>query len=131
MVLVDTTVWIDLLKGRETPEVLRLESIIEEEQDVFTTGIILQELLSGIKTKRERTAVETDFRRFILIAPGLETHIQAAEIFDACHKAELTIRSVVDCLNAALALEYDLSLLQKDRDYEHIAQVLPLKLEQV
>ena len=131
MVLVDTTVWVDFFKGRETSEVGRLGKIIEEDRDIFTSGIILQEVLSGIKKKNEREEVSKDFHQFLLVMPSLQTHIQAAEIFDLCRKKGITVRSSVDCLIAALAIEYELPLLQKDRDYGFIAKVFPLKLEPV
>jgi predicted nucleic acid-binding protein len=54
MVIVDTTVWIDFLKGRETKEVEKLETLLSEEKDVFITGIIVQEILTGVKDKKDR-----------------------------------------------------------------------------
>ena len=129
MVLVDTTVWIDFFRQRDTAQVRRLDQILESEKDVFTTGFILQELLSGIKRKKERDEVASGFRQFILIMPTLETHIRAAEIFDGCLKKGFTIRKPVDCLIAALAMEYDLPVLEKDSDFKHISKAFPLKRE--
>jgi len=127
MVIVDTTVWIDFLKGRESNAVAKLESLLAEETDIFTTGLIIQEVLSGIKEKREREKVRKNLCHFILVMPTLETHVHAVEIYDACQKKGRTIRSAIDCLIAALALEFDLTILESDRDYAHIAQVFPLK----
>lgn len=127
MVIVDTSVWIDFLQGREAKEVEELESLLSQEKDVFITGIIVQEILTGIKDKKDRTKVRKELEHFILINPTLETHIQAAEIFDACKKKGFTIRSVIDCLIAALAVEYDLTLLEKDKDYTYMSKVIPLK----
>ena len=127
MVLVDTTVWIDFLKGRDTAEVGKLEQLLAEETDVFITGIIVQEILSGVKEKKDRAKVRKELEHFMLINPTLETHIRAAEIFDACRKKGYTIRSIIDCLIASLALEYDLTLLENDRDYGYISKVFPLK----
>lgn len=129
MFLVDTTVWIDFFKGRDTFAVQRLSSLIESEEDVFTSGTIVQEVLSGIKEKRDRKLVLENFREFILIMPSLDTHIMAAEIYDSCRKKGYTIRSAVDCLIASLAIEYDLCLLHNDRDYHYIAKVFPLNLD--
>jgi predicted nucleic acid-binding protein len=127
MVIVDTTVWIDFFKGRETDQVGKLEKLLSEETDAFTTGLIVQEVLSGIKRKRERERVRKEFAHFIVVMPTFDTHIQAAEIFDVCQKKGYTIRSVIDCLIAALALEYDLTILESDRDYGYISAVVPLK----
>ena len=129
MVIVDTSIWIDFLKGRETTSSVHLEQLLDDEIDLFTTGIIVQEVLTGIKDKRTRNSVKKDLEGFITVMPSLGTHVQAAEIFDECRKKGKTIRSIVDCLVAALAIEYDLAVLQSDRDYQCIAQVFPLKLE--
>jgi predicted nucleic acid-binding protein len=127
MVIVDTTVWIDFLKGRATAPVAKLEALLAEETDIFTTGLIVQEVLSGIKTNDERVNVRKELERFIVVMPTIGTHVEAADIFDACRKKGYTIRSAVDCLIAALALEYDLTILEKDRDYTYISRVFPLK----
>jgi len=128
MILVDTSVWIDFLKSAESREAQKLEQVLEEETDVFTTGLIIQELLSGIKEKRTRNELKRDMERFVLVMPTLETHVHAAEIFDGCCKRGFTIRSNIDCVIAALAIEYDIQLLQKDRDFQYIGEIFPLKL---
>jgi predicted nucleic acid-binding protein len=128
MVIVDTSVWIDFLRGIDSGPVVKLEQLLAGEVDIFTTGLIVQEVLSGIRNKRERERVRTDFGRFILLMPTLDAHVAAAGIFDGCRKKGYTVRSVVDCLVAALALEYDLEILENDRDYRHIAQVFPLRI---
>jgi predicted nucleic acid-binding protein len=130
MVIVDTTIWIDFFKGRETPGVVRLEQLLAAEVDVFTTGIIVQEVLSGIRDEKDREEVKEDLDRFILVMPSLTSHVQAAGIFDGCRKKGITIRSLVDCLIAALAIEYDLKILENDRDYSFIAQVFPLRIQE-
>ena len=130
MVIVDTSIWIDFLQGRDTAGALHLEQLLDDENDLFTSGIIVQEVLIGIKDKRTRNSVKKDFEAFITVMPSLGTHVQAAEIYDGCRKKGITVRSIVDCLVAALAIEYDLSVLQGDRGYQGISQVFPLKLEQ-
>lgn len=127
MVIVDTSVWIDFLKGRETKQVQKLEELLAEETDIFITGIIFQEILTGIKAKKERGEVRSELEHFVLVNPSLETHIQAAEIFDGCKKKGYAIRSIIDCLIASVALEYDLTVLENDRDYSFISEVYPLK----
>ncbi len=105
-----------------------LEQLLSDEVDIFTTGIVVQEILNGIKEKKQRMVIKRDLNRFVLIMPSLNTHVQAAEIFDGCRKKGITIRSLVDCLIASLALEYDLPVLDNDRDYTKISKVFPLKI---
>lgn len=49
MVLVDTTVWIDLFAGRTTPQVAALSRLIEEGEDLCICGVVLTEVLQGIR----------------------------------------------------------------------------------
>lgn len=128
MALVDTSVWIDFLKGRDSWQVACLNRLILNDVDIYSTGIIIQELLNGIKQEKERGEIGADFERFIIVQPSIQTHLEAAEIYNACRKLGLTIRSSVDCLIAALALEYDLAILQSNRDFQSIAKVYPLRL---
>ena len=129
MRIVDTSVWIDFLKGRDSPCVQRLEELLNSDTDIFITGVILQEILSGIKKNEERKKVRIELNRFIAISPSMDTHARAAEIYGACRKKGYTIRSSIDCLIASLALEYDLSVLENDRDYTFIAKAFPLKID--
>lgn len=102
---------------------------MEEEVDIFTTGILVQEVLNGIIGSGMREKIRADLDRFILVMPTLETHVLASEIYDGCRKNGIVIRSIVDCLVAALALQHNLSVLENNRDYPSIAKVFPLKIE--
>jgi len=59
----------------------------------------------------------------------LRTYEAAADLYRRCRAAGVTVRSTIDYLIAQLAMEYNATLLHRDRDYERIAQVDPrLKL---
>ena len=67
----------------------------------------------------------------VFLAPrrGLRTIEATAELYRRCRAAGVTVSSTIDCLIAQTAIEYDVTLLQSDRDYERIARVEPkLKL---
>jgi len=53
MILVDTTVWIDFFAARSLPQVVALESLIERREDICICGIILTEVLQGIRKESE------------------------------------------------------------------------------
>ena len=52
----------------------------------------------------------------------------AVDIYRACRKSGLTIRSLVDCMIAAAAMLSDLPILARDRDFEAIARLHPIEL---
>lgn len=128
MVIVDTSVWADFLNGHISNEVIALKELIENEEEIYLTGLIIQEILQGIKERKKRAQIRNELEEFIVITPSTQTHINSAELFCSCRKKGITIRKSIDCVIAQLAIEYDLQVLHKDRDFSSIAKAQPLKI---
>lgn len=126
MLLVDTSVWIDFLKDKNTEQVDYLVKNLEEETILYT-GIILQELLQGISSARKRKLLEESFNPFVEVFPSRNTYKLAADLFRKSRANGHQLRSSVDCLIAACCIEQKSSILEDDRDYKYIAKVSPLK----
>lgn len=122
--LVDTSVWIELLNGR-------LGSRVSEEELVSfaTCGPIIQEVLQGMTDD----ATSHAFREAFLALPVLSdplpkaSFLAAAEIYRLGRAKGYTIRSSADCLIAAIAIEHRTPVWHKDRDYEAIARYTSLR----
>ena len=129
MIVIDTSVWIPLLNGIDHPKVERARAVIEGPEDVGVPGIILEEILSGLKSdaqfRRVRDLLLSDFTYLEMTQP---LFIDSAEIYRTLRKRGKTIRSPADCLIAACAIEETASLLEDDTDFRTIAGVVPLKL---
>lgn len=125
MVLVDTSVWIDFLRGAPTSQVAALEALLEGEDLVGTAPIILQEVLQGADSPRRFERLRREFAGLMCYVPldPIDSHVEAARLYAACRRAGRTPRSSNDCLIARIALEHDLILLEDDRDFEAIAAV--------
>lgn len=128
MILVDTGVWIDFLAGRQTPEGDILISLLEKEEAICFTGSILQELMQGCADEVAAQAIEAHFEPFVELFPQRSSYQRAARIFRDCRKKGYTIRSSVDCLIAACAMENDCFVLHKDRDFRFIEIVCGLRV---
>jgi predicted nucleic acid-binding protein len=128
MVLVDTGVWIDFLAGKQTSEVDIVLSLLAREETVAFTGLILQELMQGCSDGSQADAVEKRFLPFIELFPRRSSYKLAAKIFRDCRKKGFTIRSSVDCLISACALEHDCPVHHKNRDFAFIQEVCGLKI---
>jgi len=128
MVLVDTGVWIDFLAGQTTPEVDVVVSLLEEKETVSYTGQILQELMQGCPDGTDAQTIEVHFAPFIELFPQTSSYRLAAKIYRDCRKKGYTIRSPVDCLIAACAIENDCQVHHKDRDFQFIEEVCGLKI---
>lgn len=107
MILVDTGVWIDFFAGRDCPEVVELARLISEGAEVLIMGVVLQELVQGCSTDRQAEKLTRRFDPFTEIFPNRTTHLLAGKLFRDCRAHGFTIRSSVDCLIAACAIQSD------------------------
>ena len=129
MILVDTSVWIDFFRGRNTPYRSILHELIARDEDIGITGIILTEILQGIKDDKVSYKTREYLLEFPLYEPsGITTYIEAANIYRHCLRKGKTIRKTIDCLIAAVAIENNLTLFHHDFDFDHIAQCTALRV---
>ena len=127
MVLVDTTVWIDFFAGRNEPHVIKFQDFIEKEEDLSLCGVILTEVLQGIRSDTDYKKIKQYLTDLIVLPMRQATFLRAAEIYRSLRKKGVTIRKPVDCMIASVALEYDVCLLHNDRDFDQIAKHTKLR----
>jgi predicted nucleic acid-binding protein len=128
MILVDTSVWIDFLRGRDTMHRRMLHDLIETDEDLCITGTIITEILQGIKDDRTREEMKEYLLEFPLYDPtGIDTYIEAANLYRKCSKRGKAVRRTIDCIIAAIAIENDLVVFHNDTDFDHIAESAGLK----
>ena len=126
MYLVDTSVWVDYLRGKATPQVRTLKNLLSGEDIVGIAPIILQEILQGADSAERLETWRKVFSDLFCYVPRdpLESHVAAARLYQDCRKAGKTPRSSNDCLIAQIAIENGLTLLHNDRDFNAIASVI-------
>lgn len=127
MFLVDTSVWVDYLRGTSTQSVDKFQRILDEARPFGITSLIYQEVLQGTDSDVSFARLETYLRsqRFYHPQDPLATYAEAARIYFRCRRKGITVRSTIDCLVAQIAIENDLLLLHSDRDFDDIASVVP------
>jgi len=129
MILVDTSVWIEVFR---TKGPLRIERVVEFEE-IVTCLPVIQEVLQGFREERAyRTARDAMTALPIVESPMEESlFIEAAGLYRAARRQGLTIRSSVDCLIAACALRHDMPVLHTDRDYDLLVRISPLVVKTI
>ena len=128
MVLIDTTVWIDFFAGRQLPHVVALERLIKNREDICICGIILTEVLQGIRQKGEFRKTKELFNSMIFLPMPYSVFLGAAEIYRTLRRKGITIRNSVDCMIASVAIENDIMLLHNDKDFTPIEKHHNLKV---
>jgi len=126
MLLVDSSVWIDQLRGAQT---LGTQFVDERDdtEDIALTAFIYQEVLQGAADDRAWTRLRAVLQAYPLLEPaeGLDTYELAADLYRRARKRGLTVRKPADCLIAAIALEHGATLVHNDRDFLALSAVEP------
>lgn len=128
MMLVDTSVWIDFFAARNTAQVALLESTIDQRVDLCLCGVILTEVLQGIRDDKQYMQTESVLSNLIYLPMDQSTFLLAANIYRTLRSRGITIRNSVDCMIAAVCIEHKADLLHNDRDFDYIADVLGLQV---
>jgi predicted nucleic acid-binding protein len=127
---IDTSVWSLALRRDVTPPeptVERLRQALETGEGVFTTGLVLQELLQGFHGPKARDAIVERFTALPLLVPDRVDHVEAADLRNACRHNGVQV-GTIDALLAQLCRRHDLVMLTTDRDFELMATHVDLRL---
>jgi predicted nucleic acid-binding protein len=127
---VDTSVWSLALRRDVSvaePAVERLRDALETGEGVFTTGLVLQELLQGFHGPKVRDAIVERFSALPLLVPDRSDHVEAADLRNACRRKGVQV-GTIDALLAQLCRRHELIMLTTDRDFELMAAQVDLRL---
>jgi len=128
-VLVDTSAWIELLRDTKSSAARELERLITDNAPIFTTGVVVAELLRGCDTERDAAGLAESLHEWPALEPRYpQTYEHAARLARDARRAGKAVRSTIDCLLAALAIENKLAVLHHDRDFERLSQMSKLRL---
>lgn len=117
--LVDTSVWsLAFRRDNEAAvaEVQALQHALEGADQVFTTGLVLQELLQGFAGPKSRGQLIERFSALGFLQPDREDHIEAAEVRNSCRRNGVQI-GTIDAVLIQLCRKHDLVLLSSDNDF--------------
>lgn len=129
MVLVDTSVWIEVF--RRSPRV-QLESLVDFDE-IVTCLPVIQEVLQGFNSEPAFTRARESMLALPIVESPLRQDVllQAVDLYRAGRRLGLTIRSGVDCLIGACAIRHHLEVLHADRDFDALSKVSGLKVRNI
>ncbi|MCU0275745.1 MAG: PIN domain-containing protein [Acidobacteria bacterium] len=125
--LVDTSVWVEFLRGEKISIKKRLENLLDENRAVVT-GIILAELLTGIANEKEQRFLEECFLGLPFLEATREIFATAGKMGAALRKKGITM-PLSDLLIAALAKTYSLTVLTLDNHFQTLARPVGVQME--
>ena len=130
MILVDTSAWIELLGATGHPAHITLKSLLERRSPIATTEPVIMELLAGTRSRGEGSRLRGRLLALPRLAVrGLADFESAAELYRTCRGQGVTVRKLIDCLIAAVAIRENATILHHDRDFDLLAQHTRLRTE--
>lgn len=129
MILADSSAWVDYLRATGSPVDARLRTVLVPAGQLATTEPVVMEVLAGARDDAEWSRLRRLLYRCELIpAGGLDDFEAAAGIFRTCRRRGESVRRLVDCLIAAVAIRAGLEVLHRDRDFDTIARHTDLRV---
>jgi predicted nucleic acid-binding protein len=102
VIVVDSSVWIDFLNGRNVPHVRRLRMVLGADE-VIVGDLMLCEVLQGLDNERAAQEVEALLRRFEIVPmAGDAIAVEAARNFRSLRRRGITVRKTIDLLDRHL-----------------------------
>jgi predicted nucleic acid-binding protein len=132
MIVVDTSVLSGVFRRRPNghPRDQATEQFIAlttADAPIAIPGIVVQELLSGVRTSEAFHQLDAALSGFRLLLASRATHRLGATIRNQCRRAGIAA-ATTDCLIAAHAVEHDAALFTVDQDFQRMAKHCELRL---
>jgi predicted nucleic acid-binding protein len=128
MIVADTSVWIDYVRGIDAPHTNLLDYELDHSR-IVTGDLIIAEFLQGFRN-------EEDYQKAKQIMESLEYHdfvgkdiaLRAAQNYRKLRKSGTTVRKTIDVIIATFCIENDFDLLHNDRDFDPMEGLLGLRV---
>jgi predicted nucleic acid-binding protein len=130
--VIDTSVWSRALRRQaqgqeESGAAALIRRLVVENEEIVTPGIVLQELLSGLRVEQEFERLSRALDPFAVVLASREHHLLAARLFNICKAHGLNV-SPTDVLIAATAIRCGGTLVTSDGDFCRMAAFFKLDL---
>lgn len=126
MILIDTSAWVEFLRNTDSTVCECVNVALDD--DFMICDAIRMEVLAGARTEQHLNSL----RRLLAMAtllPTDSTHYDlAAMLFRHCRSRGATVRKLIACLIAAVAIRADIPILHCDRDFDVLARHTKLKI---
>jgi predicted nucleic acid-binding protein len=126
VIVVDSSVWIDFLRGRHAPHVKQLQRSLGR-VEIIVGDLMLCEVLQGLPNEQAAREVEALLRRFEIVPmAGDVIAVAASAHFRSMRKLGITIHKTIDLLIGTWCIANRRPLLHNDSDFHPMARHLGL-----
>ncbi len=126
MIVVDTSAWVEFLRDTGSAVCDAVDNLLGD--DLAISDVISMEVLAGARDEVHLTMLRGLLARAAVLPTTPASYDHAAALYRACRRRGDTVRSLIDCLVAAVVIESGASLLHSDADFDVLARHTPLQL---
>jgi predicted nucleic acid-binding protein len=127
MILVDTSAWIEFLRDTRSAVCNRVDELLQEELAICEP--IRMEVLAGARSEQHLRNLRGLLARSSLVPTQSIDYEDAAALYRTCRQSGATVRKLIDCLIAAVAVRAELPVLHADSDFDVLARHTQLRLD--
>ena len=125
MILVDTSAWIEFLRDTGSPACLLVDELLAGE--IAICDAVWMEVLAGARDESHLLSLRRLLARAVAI-PTLSTDYEdAAALYRRCRREGETVRRLIDCLIASVAIRVGAPVLHSDADFDVLARHTDLR----
>jgi predicted nucleic acid-binding protein len=126
VILIDTSAWIEFLRGTGSPTCDEVDRLLAE--DIATCDPIRMEVLAGARDDAHLRQLRGLLARATVLPTGAADYESAAVLYRVCRGRGETVRKLVDCLIAAVAIREAVTVLHADADFDVLARHTALEV---
>ena len=127
VILVDTSAWIEFLRDTGSPICNRVDALLALE--IAVCEPVRMEILAGARDEQHLRGLERLLARAATLRTMPADYDEAAAVYRRCRLGGETVRKLIDCLIAAVAMRAGAAILHNDRDFDVIARHAELEID--
>ncbi|CAN5609838.1 type II toxin-antitoxin system toxin ribonuclease VapC11 [soil metagenome] len=127
MILIDTSAWIEFLRDTGSPVCVRVDELLAS--SIASCDPVRMEVLAGARSGDHLRDLRGLLARASAITTEAIDYEDAAALYRVCRRNGETVRKLIDCLIAAVAIRTDIPLLHADTDFDVLERHTRLRLD--
>jgi predicted nucleic acid-binding protein len=127
LILIDTSAWIEFLRDTQSPVCERVDALLASQ--IATCDAVRMEVLAGARDQEHLEQLRRLLARATLLPTESIDFDAAAAVYRSCRSQGKTVRKLIDCLIAAVAIRANVAVLHTDQDFTAIASATDLRID--
>lgn len=127
MILIDTSAWVEFLRATGSPACERVDALLDTR--VATCDPVRMEILAGARDDQHLGDLRRLLARASVLPTGPGDYENAAVLYRTCRQGGATVRKLIDCLIAAVAIRANVPVLHADADFDTLARYTPVEVD--